>query len=168
MQLLSTEEKSTMLMNLFAYQNDEEIILDTPMLKMCWASMKFLLDKDSEMYKQKSENMKTIGKRNRQVSNDIVTTNNDIVTTNNDIVQSRLDNDNDNVNDNVNVNGNGNGNGDEKDNVDGNKINGTLDTIGETVDYFLTKLTNGISVGKLNQQYPESSSLKEAIAEYRK
>ena len=39
MELLSVEEKSTMLMNLFRYQNDEEVVLDTPMLKMCWASM---------------------------------------------------------------------------------------------------------------------------------
>ncbi len=115
MELLSVEEKATMLMNLFAYQNDEEVVLDTPMLKMCWTSMKFLLEKDANTYQQKVDNMKKIGKRNNKTSNDIVTINNDTVTTTNDTIQSRLDNDNDNDNVNVNVNedGNGNGNGDD-------------------------------------------------------
>ena len=107
MELLSVEEKSTMLMNLFRYQNDEEVVLDTPMLKMCWASMKFLLEKDANTYQQKVDNMKKIGKRNNKVSNDTVTINNDTVTTTNDTIQSRLDN----VNDNVNEDGDGNGDG---------------------------------------------------------
>ena len=111
MELLSVEEKATMLMNLFAYQNDEEIVLNTPMLKMCWASMKFLLEKDAITYQQKVDNMKKIGKRNNKTSNDTVTTQHDTVTITNDTIQSRLDNDN--------VNANGNDNKNEEVNGDG-------------------------------------------------
>ena len=116
MELLSPEEQGTILMNLFRYQNGEEIVLTTPMLKMCWTSMEFLLDKDAEMYLKKSANMKEIGKRNRQKLNDTVTTPHDTVKTDNDTVTTPLeairdrfvndnDNDNDNVNDNVDENG---------------------------------------------------------------
>ena len=114
MELLSPEEQGTILMNLFRYQNGEEIVLTTPMLKMCWTSMEFLLDKDAEMYQKKSDNMKKIGKRNRQKLNDTVKTNNDTVTTSNDtvttpleIIRDRFVNDNDNDNDDDNGNGNG-------------------------------------------------------------
>ena len=97
MELLSTEEKATMLMNLFRFQENEEPILNTPMLKMCWASMKFLLEKDAITYQQKVDNMAKIGKRNNKVSNDTATISNDTI-------RYRLDNVNDNVNDNVKVN----------------------------------------------------------------
>ncbi len=106
MKLLSTEEQATMLLNLFRFQNGEEVVLDTPMLKMCWASMKFLLEKDATTYQQKVDNMKKIGQRNKQ--------SNDTVTTSNDTVRPRLDNDNDN--DNANVNENENEKGNEKGN----------------------------------------------------
>ena len=122
MQLLSPEEQGTILMNLFRFQNNEEIILNTPMVKMCWASMEFLLEKDAEMYKKKSANMRAIGKQNKTTPHDIVTaphdtaktdndtakTDNDTATINNDTTRYRFDNDNDN--DNVNVNDNMNGN----------------------------------------------------------
>ena len=151
MELLSTEEKATMLMNLFAYQNDEEIVLDTPMLKMCWASMKFLLEKDAITYQQKVDNMKKIGKRNNKASNDNVTTPNDIVTIKNDVVNNRLDNDN------VNVNVNVNDDEDDKVNDDGKD---------KDKEWFLKRLRNGTPFKTLTIQYPQSSSLTEAFDEY--
>jgi len=162
MELLSVEEKATMLMNLFAYQNDEEVVLDTPMLKMCWAGMTFLLEKDAKTYQQKVDNMKKIGKRNNKASNDTVTesndnvkTLNDTVTINNDTVQPRLDNDNVNVN--VNENVNVDDDGDDKVNDDGKD---------KDKEWFLKRLRNGIPFKTLNIKYPQSSSLTEAFDEY--
>ena len=43
MELLSTEEKATMLMNLFKYNEGAEPILNTSGLKLVWAGMRFLL-----------------------------------------------------------------------------------------------------------------------------
>ena len=50
MELLSTEEKATMLMNLFKYNEGAEPILNTSGLKLVWAGMRFLLEKDSAKY----------------------------------------------------------------------------------------------------------------------
>tara|TARA_R110000796_G_scaffold221501_1_gene337644 strand:+ start:266 stop:745 length:480 start_codon:yes stop_codon:yes gene_type:complete len=51
MELLSTEEKAIMLMNLFKYNEGAEPILNTSGLKLVWAGMRFLLEKDSAKYK---------------------------------------------------------------------------------------------------------------------
>ena len=96
MELLSTEEKATMLMNLFSFQENKEPILDTPMLKMCWASMKFLLEKDTIEYNNKVERGRNAGQLNHKVPHGAVAVRYDTV-------QSNVDNDNVNVN--VNVNG---------------------------------------------------------------
>lgn len=98
MELLSTEEKATMLMNLFRFQEGEEPILDTPMLKMCWASMKFLLEKDTAEYNNKVERGRKAGQSNNKAPYGTVTVLYDTE-------QNRLDNVNDNVNDNDNVDG---------------------------------------------------------------
>ena len=95
MELLSTEEKATMLMNLFRFQEGEEPTLDTPMLKMCWASMKFLLEKDTEAYNNSVERGRNAGTLNRKAPHGTVTVQYDAV-------QNHLDNVNDNVNDNDN------------------------------------------------------------------
>tara|TARA_R110000824_G_scaffold184343_4_gene365315 strand:- start:1546 stop:2040 length:495 start_codon:yes stop_codon:yes gene_type:complete len=122
MELLSVDEKATMLMNLFKFQKDEEPILDTPLLKMCWASMKFLLEKDTKSYNAAVERGKTAGKSNKRL-NSTITTPNDTVTVPlrhhkaiYDGVHNRFGNDNDNDNDNVNVKVKGkvNGDGDDK------------------------------------------------------
>ena len=102
MELLSTEEKATMLMNLFRFQENEEPILDTPMLKMCWASMKFLLEKDAVEYNNKVDRGRNAGQSNNKVPYGTVTVQYDTV-------QNNIDNVNDNVNDNVDVNEDGDG-----------------------------------------------------------
>ena len=108
MELLNVDEKATMLMNLFRFQNNEEIVLDTPMLKMCWASMKFLLEKDQIAYTAAVERGKKAGKSNKKTNDTITAPLQPHITP----LRNRVDNDNDNVNDNVNVNDNDDGNGD--------------------------------------------------------
>jgi hypothetical protein len=114
MSLLSTEEQATMLMNLFRYQKGEELVLNTPMLKMCWASMTFLLEKDNQAYRDSVERGKHAAakkKQNQQTEpapHDTATAPNDTNTALNGTARHRIDNDNDNVNDNVDVNENGN------------------------------------------------------------
>lgn len=49
-EILTTEEKATMLMNLFKYQRGIEPTLDTTGLKLVWAGMKFLLEQDDTKY----------------------------------------------------------------------------------------------------------------------
>lgn len=106
MELLSVDEKATMLMNLFNYQKNEEPILDTPMLKMCWASMKFLLEKDTKAYDASVERGRQAGKQNNKTPH--TTTQPHTAPFN--AVSTHVDNDNVNVNENGNGNGNGNGN----------------------------------------------------------
>lgn len=113
MELLSVEEQATMLMNLFRFQNDEEVVLDTPMLKMCWTSMKFLLDKDTASYNASVERGKNAGKSNKKTNDTVTVPLQHHMTP----LRNRVDNVNvnDNVNDNVNVNEDGNGDGDGDD-----------------------------------------------------
>jgi hypothetical protein len=53
--LLSADEAKTLMMNFFRYHRGEELILDTPMLQLQWANMKFLLEKDNTAYNSKVE-----------------------------------------------------------------------------------------------------------------
>ena len=109
MELLNVEEKATMLMNLFRFQNNEEIVLDTPMLKMCWASMKFLLEKDQIAYTAAVERGKKAGKSNKKTNGTITAPLQPHITP----LRNHVDNVNVNVNDDVNDDGNGDGDGDD-------------------------------------------------------
>jgi hypothetical protein len=60
-EILTTEEKATMLMNLFKYSRGFEPTLDTTGLKLVWAGMKFLLEQDDTKYQaavQRAKNTK--------------------------------------------------------------------------------------------------------------
>ena len=105
-ELLSTEEQSTMLMNLFKYQRGEEPILNTAGLKLVWAGMKFLLEKDGTEY----ENAVQRGKH-AALKRQMAAPQSKIAEPK---TNSRHRIDNVNVNDNVNDNGNGDGNGDSE------------------------------------------------------
>tara|TARA_R110000824_G_scaffold373920_1_gene564367 strand:+ start:22 stop:480 length:459 start_codon:yes stop_codon:yes gene_type:complete len=101
--MLSTEEKAEMLMNLFKYGKGEEPTLNTSGLKLVWAGMEFLLDKDSTKYQEAVTRGKNAAlKRQSAVPQKITTA---------PTINLRHGIDNDNVNDNVNVNDNGNDNG---------------------------------------------------------
>ena len=104
MELLSTEEKATMLMNLFKHQRGEEPILDTTGLKLVWAGMKFLLEKDDAEYQKSVQRGKNAALKRQATAPQ----------TNTAAPQKELRHriDNVNVNDNVNGNGNDDVNGD--------------------------------------------------------
>jgi len=103
-EILTTEEKATMLMNLFKYSRGIEPTLDTTGLKLVWAGMKFLLEQDDTKYQaavsraQKSAQAKKLPEP--------VNTKPEPV----NILWPRIDNDNVNVNENVNENENKNEN----------------------------------------------------------
>lgn len=117
MELLSTEEKATMLMNLFRYQNDEEVVLNTSGLKLVWAGIKFLLEKDDTEY-QKSVQRAQNAAQAKKLPEPVITKPEPVILKPEPEIdyRNRRDNDNVNVNDNDNDNGeeNGDDNGDEK------------------------------------------------------
>jgi hypothetical protein len=131
MELLSTEEKATMLMNLFKYQRGEEPILDTTGLKLVWAGMKFLLEKDDAEY----QNAVQRGK------NAVLKRQSAVPQTNIVEPQTTLRHRIDNVNDNANVNGNVNVN-----------VNVNKEMIMEMFD-------NGETFRTLYPKYPNHTSL---------
>ena len=104
-ELLSNDEKATMLMNLFNHQEGLDPVLDTSGLKMAWASMKFLIEKDGAEYEkavQRAKNAaqaKTLSAQAKALPAPVLNNLNRV--------------DNDNVNVNVNDKGNENG-GDNK------------------------------------------------------
>ena len=113
-ELLTIEERATMLMNLFRYQRGEEPILDTSGLKITWSSIKYLLESDNKKYEIKLETIKQNSKSNPKLGNNVPNTGY-VPNTNKsllDIGKNKLDigSPNDNVNVNVNVNDNVNGN----------------------------------------------------------
>ena len=117
MELLSTEEKATMLMNLFKYQRGEEPTLDTTGLKLVWAGIKFLLEKDDTEYQNAVQRGKNavLKRQTTEPHNNVAEPHNNVAEP--QILSAvpqielrhRIDNVNDNVNDNDNVNGNGDG-----------------------------------------------------------
>lgn len=149
-ELLTTEEKATMLMNLFKYAKGEEPTLDTTGLKLVWAGMKFLLEKDNTEYQksvQRAQNAAAAKKISVQVPTSPEPVKEELEPVKNNL--NRVDNDNVNVNVNDNVNDNGDGNGDEK-----------------GKEWFLERLNNGTPYKELYSLYPQSSSLKEALTEW--
>lgn len=140
-ELLTTEEKATMLMNLFKYAKGEEPILDTTGLKLVWAGMKFLLEKDNTEYQKSVQRAQKAALAKKLAVQ---------VPTSPEPVKNNLNRvDNVNVNVNVNDDGNDGGNGDEK-----------------GKQWFLDRLNKGVSFKSLQSQYPSSSSLVEALNEW--
>ena len=141
-ELLSDEERSTMLMNLFNYQEGIEPVLNTAGLKMAWASMKFLLEKDDASYKaavQRANNANP-PKTNAVPQIKDVEPQKEI--------WHRIDN--------VNVNDKVNENGEENKANEGDKDK----------QWFLKQLNKGRSFKELNTEYPMSSSLNLAVKEW--
>jgi hypothetical protein len=99
--LLSLEERGQLLTNLINYHNGEEIVLDTPMLKMFWSSIQFNLDRNAKRYKAQCENGGKGGRPKTQLK-----PNNNPIETQSKPNHNLNDNDNDNDNDNVNDNRN--------------------------------------------------------------
>jgi len=103
-EILTTEEKATMLMNLFKYQRGIEPILDTTGLKLVWAGIKFLLEQDDTKYQaavsraQKSAQAKKLPEPVNMKPKPV------------NKIRLRIDNVNDNVNDNEKGNVNTNDN----------------------------------------------------------
>ena len=120
MELLSTEEKATMLMNLFKYNEGAEPILNTSGLKLVWAGMRFLLEKDSAKYEAAVQRGKNAASKRQLTAPQSKAAAPQI-----DLLHD-IDNDNVNDNDNDKVN----------ENEDDNKA--TLDTI-DTPDTPLTQ-----------------------------
>ena len=148
-ELLSTEEQGTMLMNLFKHSEGMEPTLDTSGLKLVWAGMKFLLEQDNAKYQEAVQRGKNAAsKRQLTAPQSKLTAPHDIVTAPQIDLLHRIDNDN--VNDNVNANDNRNGNGG--------------DTRVKTVETFKTLDIPSI----ITQSYiisPEFKSLDESIRE---
>lgn len=99
-EILTTEEKATMLMNLFKYQRGIEPILDTTGLKLVWAGMKFLLEQDEAKYQAAVQRAKNTKPQKQIMEPQIKVME----------PQNQLLNHIDNVNVNVNVNDKDNGN----------------------------------------------------------
>jgi len=160
-EILTIEEQATMMMNLFKYQMGEEIDLNTSGLKICWNAMKFLLEKDTQNYKNKVDTMNKNSESNSKLNNKkhnieklITDIGKPITDTEKILSNIELTDDNDNVNVNDNVNDNGN----DKDNEE---------TMGEpSVDWFLNELETRGNITTLKTKYPKSSSLSEAIGMY--
>ena len=133
MELLSTEEKATMLMNLFSFQENKEPILDTPMLKMCWASMKFLLEKDTIAYNNQVERGRNAGQLNNKAPHGAVQNNTAPYNT----IQSNVDNDN--VND----------KGDDR----------VMKMEMLDREFIISQFSKGVTTSSLIEQYPHSQSL---------
>ena len=107
-ELLSTEEQGTMLMNLFKHSEGMEPTLDTSGLKLVWAGMKFLLEQDNAKYQEAVQRGKNAAsKRQLTAPQSKLTAPHDIVTAPQIDLLHRIDNGNVNVNDNDNRNGNG-------------------------------------------------------------
>jgi len=109
-ELLTTEEKATMLMNLFKYAKGEEPILDTTGLKLVWAGMKFLLEKDNTEYQKSVQRAQKAAQAKKLAVQ--VPPSPEPVKLKPEPVKIHL---NQIVNDNVNDNDNENGNGDDND-----------------------------------------------------
>ena len=105
-ELLTESEKSQFISNLFKFNEGEEIILDTPMLKMFWTSIEYNLTENDKRYKTSVENGSKGGapKGNKNASKQPKQPNSTEEQPNQlSVEQNNL---NDNVNDNDNVNGN--------------------------------------------------------------
>lgn len=157
MDLLSVEEKATMLMNLFKYQKGEEPILDTTGLKMIWASIKFLLEKDNQTYMTKVETAQENSQSRKAIKDDMVSKLNDMVdktTISYHMVPSHTIS-SDNVNVNVNVNGDDNGGDNERELL--------VNSIIESIDNGMT------SYKQIKSKYPRLNldpELSNCIQEY--
>ena len=172
---LSTEEKALLLDKLFDfYYGDDTIEIPNEMVRldMFWDSINQFMIENEDKYQltsgKRSDNISKARQSNPKCqpnkNNDTRPAVMNISTKQVSNVNANANaNENDNVKDNVKDNVNDN----VKNNVDVISGNGILNSIGETVEYFKNQLTNGISIGKLNTQYPQSSSLKEAYDEYR-
>jgi hypothetical protein len=146
-EILTTEEKATMLMNLFKYAKGEEPILDTTGLKLVWAGMKYLLEQDDTKYQaavQRAKNTK-LQKQVMEPQIQSMEPQTQIMEPQNNLLNHT---DNVNVNVNVNVNDNDNVNNDENENV------------------IIQYINKGYSFEKLKQMFPESSSLFDLYIEY--
>ena len=99
-EILTTEEKATMLMNLFKYSRGIEPTLDTTGLKLVWAGMKFLLEQDDTKYQEAVSRAQKSAQAKKLL--EPVNTKPEPV----NILWPRIDNDNVNVNVNENENGN--------------------------------------------------------------
>ena len=135
-ELLTESEKSQFISNLFKFNEGEEIILDTPMLKMFWTSIEYNLTENDKRYKTSVENGSKGGapKGNKNASKQPKQPNSTEEQPNQlSVEQNNL---NDNVNDNDNVNGNVN----EDDNVDimitDNMMNRLIDKFINITDRF--------------------------------
>jgi hypothetical protein len=95
-EILTTEEKATMLMNLFKYSRGIEPILDTTGLKLVWAGMKFLLEQDDTKYQAAVQRAK-----NTKPQKQLMEPQKQLMAPQIELLNHT---DNDNVNDNVNVN----------------------------------------------------------------
>ena len=118
-EMLSTEEKATMLMNLFKHAKNEEPVLNTTGLKLVWAGMKYLLESDDIKYQaavQRAKNTKPQPLVMEPQKQPMVPQPLSMEPQKQPMEpQSSLRHytDNVNVNDNVDVNGNGKGNVDD-------------------------------------------------------
>lgn len=104
-ELLNENEKATFITNLFKFNNNEEIVLDTPMLNMFWKSIEYNLYENDKRYKTSVENGSKGGapKGNQNAKKQPNQPNSTQKQPNQlSVEQNNLnDNDNDNVNDNV-------------------------------------------------------------------
>jgi len=114
-ELLTDSEKSQFMLNLFKFHNDEEIILDTPMLEMFWKSIEYNLYDNDRRYQTSKENGAKGGapKGNKNASKQPKTTEEQPK-------QSLVEQNKLNVNVNDNVNHNVNNNGKVNDNINDN------------------------------------------------
>jgi len=116
-EILTTEEKATMLMNLFKYSRGDEPTLDTTGLKLVWAGMKFLLEQDDTKYQAAVQRAK-----NTKPQKQLMAPQTQIVEPQKQLMAPQIELLNHTDNDNVNVNVNDNVNEKENDNVD-EKVN---------------------------------------------
>jgi hypothetical protein len=129
-ELLTESEKSQFISNLFKFNEGEEIILDTPMLKMFWTSIEYNLTENDKRYKTSVENGSKGGapKGNKNASKQPKQPNST------EEQPNQLSVEQNNLNDNVNVNVN------EDDNVDimitDNMMNRLIDKFINITDRF--------------------------------
>jgi hypothetical protein len=125
--LLTTEEKSQFITNLFLFHRGEDIKLQTPMLSMFWKSIEFNLKRNVDEYDLRSITSAENGAKggapkgntNARKQPNQPNQPNEIV----GYTYSTKNNPNDNVNDSVNGNGNENGNENVYDNTPGKNTN---------------------------------------------
>ena len=110
--LLTEKEKAQFITNLFKFNNDEEIILDTPMLKMFWTSIEYNLSENDKRYTTSKINGALGGapKGNKNAKKQPNQPNSTEIQPNQLRVEQNNLNANDNANDNANVNDNANDN----------------------------------------------------------